>query len=160
MNVASINSWMEGVKQELIASYNQLGLRASGNWANDLEPLVSVSESHVNAKMLGSAYTGVMITGRKPNVNQNKESLRKFVGWAGSTFLKDWVRNKGLKISPFAVAYKIAREGVKVPTQYNDGNLLSSVLTDEKLKELTTLVGDSVLVEFKSEFVKILKHGN
>ena len=155
-----INRWMDAIKQQLIASYNQRGLRASGNWERELESQVSITESSVSAKMLGSAYTGVMVTGRKPNANQSKEQLRKFVGWAGSTFLAEWVRNKGLKLNPFAVAYKIAREGVNVPNTYNDGKLIEAVLTDERIRQLNRMVGNQLIVDFKSDFVKIFKDGN
>lgn len=155
-----VNTWMEGIKSELINSYKQRGLRASGQWERDLEPVTTRTATNVNTKMLGSASTGVMITGRKPNTNQNKDALRKFVGWAGSTFLAEWVRNKGVKISPFAVAYKIARQGVTVPNSYNDGNLLSSVVTEQRIRELSKTVGEDLLANFKSDFIKIMKNGN
>jgi len=68
--------------------------------------------------------------GRKPNRKQDGLSIRKWVGWAGSTFLKDWVEAKGISISPYAVAYSIARKGNSL---YPNGSTLISDLINETL---------------------------
>ena len=74
--------------------------------------------------------------------------------WAGSTFLKKWVADKGLDISPFAVAYKIAREGIRVPNQHNDGALISSVINDNSIERLLSDMGIYVITDIKTEIQK------
>lgn len=150
-----ISEWVEGVKLDLIASYDSRKLRASGRWANELETNVSVTESNAKAYILGSEYTGIMITGRKPNTKP--QNIKAFVGWAGSTFIADWVKAKGLSLNPFAVAYNIATRGVTVPNQYNDGQLINSVITPERIDELGRTVGMTIIDRVKSDFIKTFK---
>ena len=104
--------------------------------------------------MLGAPYTGIMETGRKPNEKQDKGSIKAWVGWAGNTFIKDWVNRKGLSINPFAIAYKIAREGIKVPNHYNPGNLISDVITNERIEKLSNSISNIIVTNLKSDVIK------
>ena len=95
-----------------------------------------------------------MTQGRVKNSKQTPEQLRAFVGWAGSTFLADWVKNKGLSISPYAVAWKIARDGVKVPNRFNDGQLLEETFTAANIEKLNEKVGVILVESLKSKYIK------
>ena len=118
---------------------------------------VKVSQTNINVKILGAKYTGAMVNGRKPNTKQSKESIKAFVGWAGSTFLSDWVKQKGINANPYAIAYSIARNGVKVPNKYNDGKLLDNVFTEQKINDLIKTVGKFFSVQLSSEVINSLK---
>ena len=155
-----IKDWLNDVKKDLIVNYDRIGLRASGNWVNELEDRITETSKGYNATLLGARYTGVLETGRKPNTKQDKDSLRAWVGWAGSTILKDWVQRKGTSVNPFAAAYKIAREGIKVPNQYNTGGLVSDVITDSRIQKLTEGVSNVLIGEIKSDVIKQFKNGN
>lgn len=150
-----VDTWDKGVKSDLVANYNRLGLRASGKWEQELESQISVSETNINIKYLGAKYTEQLQLGRKPNINQDPSKLHAWVGWAGSTFLKDWVKDKGLSINPFAVAYKIAREGIKVPNAYNKGGLVSNVITKSKIQELVDKLGIFIINDIKSDIINV-----
>jgi hypothetical protein len=146
-----VNKFDVQTKADLIQNYIKLGLKASGNWSNELESIIKERSDGINIKYLGSQYTQQLITGRRPNKNQSKDSLRSFVGWAGKTFLADWVKQKGSKASPFAVAYKIAREGITVPNKYNPGTILSNVFNDERIEKLLKDISVGFINEIKSD---------
>lgn len=152
-----IQFWLTETKFMLIKEYDSRGHRASGNWANELEDKITTTNNGYNASILGTKYTGIMETGRKPNINQDKGSIKAWVGWAGNTFIKDWVNRKGLSINPFAIAYKIAREGIKVPNHYNPGNLISDVITNERIEKLSNSISNIIVTNLKSDVIKQFK---
>jgi len=153
----TIEEWSEERRLQLITNYNQLGLRASGNWALSLNPIIQKEVFKVRVKMQAAGYSQQMIVGRKSNANQDDEAIKKWVGWAGSTFLKQWVKDKGLSISPFAVAYSIARNGIKVPNQHNTGELMEGVITNETVGELIEIVGGRLLADLQTDIRGIVK---
>ena len=120
--------WLEEQKTGIIANYNAKGRKASGRF--ERETYVQMGTN--NGAIMSPRYAGVMLFGRRANTNQEPKAIKAFVGWAGSTFLKDWVQNKGLSISPFAVANKIARKGITEPTPPN--GLVTEVVNDEAIK--------------------------
>lgn len=150
-----IEDWINNVQVDLISNYNQMGLKASGKWANTLESKINETQIGYSAAILGQRYTGALVEGRRPNTNQ--ENIKAWIGWSGSTFIAEWVKNKGLTLNPYAVAGKIAKQGIKVPNQYNDGELLSKVVTKNRVEELGKELGKNVLNDFKSELIKELK---
>ena len=149
-----INKELDKLQEDLVKNYDKLGLRASGKWANELESFSNESGKGYHFGILGARYTGAIEGGRKPNRNQ--KDIRAFVGWAGSTFLKQWVKDKGLTISPFAVAWKIAREGVRVPNQYNKGGVLSDVLNAKTIEPFMEIIKFAHIEELRSDVKNIL----
>lgn len=153
----NISLWVNDVEKALVSEYISSGRKTSGNWAKQLTDEITVTETNINVKILGAQYTGAMVNGRKPNTKQSKESIKAFVGWAGSTFLSDWVKQKGINANPYAIAYSIARDGVKVPNRYNDGKLLDNVFTEQRINDLIKLVGRFFSVQSSSEVINSLK---
>ena len=145
-----LNEWAERTKQELIDKYNSMGLKASGAFEDGL----STETDESSTKIWTVPHTWFMVEGRGSNSSQDKDKVKKWVGWAGSTFLKKWVSDKGLDISPFAVAYKIARQGIRVPNENNDGTLISSVINDNSIERLLSDMGIFTIKEIKSEIIK------
>ena len=149
--------FLEGVKTDLAANYNRMGLRASGQWERELEVQVEQIPSGLRGRILGADYTWYLEHGRRRNANQGEDSLRAWVGWAGSTFLKEWVERKGIPASPFAIAWKIAREGVRVPNRYNTGGLVSNVITDDRINEFAANLNNWFIEDLKSDVLKTFK---
>ena len=145
-----LNEWAERKKQELIDKYKSMGLRASGAFEEGLTTDTTESRTQIWTV----PHTWQMVQGRNKNASQDKDSIKKWVGWAGSTFLKKWVADKGLDISPFAVAYKIAREGIRVPNQYNEGTLISSVINDNSISGLLDKMGIYIIKDIKTDIQK------
>mgnify|MGYP007023413048 FL=1 len=137
--------WLEEQKTGIIANYNAKGRRASGGF--ETKTYVQVEEN--KGAIMAPRYAGVMLFGRRPNFNQDQKAIRSWVGWAGSTFLKDWVQNKGLVISPFAAAYKIARKGVDEPTPPN--GLVTEVVNADAIKELGKRLAKDITVRFSNK---------
>ena len=150
--------WLSEAKARVIAQYNALGLKAFGKFEKELEDVVEVEPSGLRIALLGAQYTGALISGRDKNKDQSKEGLRKFVGYAGNTFLKQWVKDKGLSISPFAVAYKIARKGIMIPNTHNSGALLDTAATDSDLNSLGRELIGAKISDIRSEVANVLIH--
>lgn len=150
-----VEDWTRKIEAGLINNYNRLGLNASGDWGREVESVSKVSQTTINIKFLGAPYTGVLTEGRKPNKNQDPSVLHKWVGWAGSTILKDWVNQKGISANPFAVAYKIAREGIKVPNPNNPGTLISDVINEKTIQDLIDSLRIFVIDDIKSDVIKL-----
>lgn len=142
--------WLDKTKDDLIKNYDRLGLRASGNWAKQLETYIEKKGFSFIIGILGEQYTGAIEYGRRPNLKQDNESIRRFVGWAGSTFIEQWVKDKGLDLNPYAVAYKIANHGWKVPNPYNKGGLLSDVL-DKNVEDLKKQLYNAQIEDIKTQ---------
>lgn len=152
-----VNKWLKDVQDDLIKNYDKLGLRASGRWAKSLEPFQRREGGVIKLGILGEDYTDYIENGRGPNKNQTKEGLRAWVGWAGSTFLAQWVKDKQIDVNPFAVAWKIAREGWEVPNKHNAGGLVSDVVTRKRIAGLNRSLVFSLVRDFKSAIIKELK---
>lgn len=126
----------------LIPKFRELGMPASGEW-----------EQNVHARgneIWGRDYTEYLVLGRGPNQDQSPEALKRWVGWAGSTILKDWVQAKGLNINPYAVAYKIAREGTDYYPEGTD--LLEVLYSFEVTNYIAQEVGRFIVTHFQTEF--------
>jgi len=124
----NINELAQKIEIRAVQVYDRSKRKASGEWAESVRSEVD----GLTIRLFAAEYTGAFVNGRVANKDQSPEGLRGFVGWAGSTFLKDWVRNKGINISPYAIAWKIARDGIKVPNADNDGQFLNEIIEEIK----------------------------
>ena len=140
-----LRTWLEEQKTSIIANYNAKGRKASGRFERETYVQMDTNKGAIMAP----SYAGVMLFGRRANFNQDPKAIRSWVGWAGSTILKDWVQNKGLSISPYAVAYKIARKGIAEPTPPN--GLVTDVVDDEAIKELGKRLAKDIIVRFSNK---------
>ena len=100
---------LQGVIDEfLIPKFKELNMNASGKWIASLETERRAPNVGV---IRGIDYTYWLVNGRNANKDQSPEGLRAWAVWAGNTFIKDWVRAKGLSADPIAVAMSIAKKG-------------------------------------------------
>jgi hypothetical protein len=146
-----VSRWMSERKAVLLSNYEAKGLKASGAFGQG----VRIDSRGNEASMYAPIQVLMMIEGRKPNMNQDPKALKRFVGWAGSTFLKQWVQDRGLQVSPYAVAWSIARNGVQVPNSHNDGRLLTDTFTQESKEELFKSLTLTYVTELKSDIHKL-----
>ena len=140
-----LRTWLEEQKTGIIANYNAKGRRASGGFESKTYVQIDTNKGAIMAP----AYSGVMLFGRRANFDQDKKAIKNWVGWAGSTFLKDWVQNKGLSISPYAVANKIARNGIAEPTPPN--GLVTEVVNADAIRELGNRLAKDLIVRFSNK---------
>lgn len=92
----------------LIPKFMELKMEASGEFRKSIEVRYNGADS---GTIRGRFYAEFLAKGRNPNRDQSPEGIRRWAIWAGSTFIKEWVQDKGLSINPIAVAYSIARKG-------------------------------------------------
>ncbi|WP_445454098.1 hypothetical protein [Flavobacterium sp. 25HG05S-40] len=145
--------YLERLRLKLIAKYEELGLRASGKYAQELQADVQGDK----LIMFGAYHSQFMEHGREPG----KFPPRKVI--------EEWIDTKqGLpaifreKKSQFAflIARKIAKEGIKVPNQFNKGAVVSSVVDDflgNDIQEMLQELGPNILSRIQSDVVEILR---
>jgi len=109
----------------LIPRFHELKMRASGDWEQSL----AAERTGINQAVIkGQFYSEFLAKGRNQNRDQSPEAIRRWAVWAGSTFIKDWVQDKGIAANPIAIAYGIARKGTSWKRQ--GGSNLLEVLTE------------------------------
>lgn len=117
----------------LIRKYDELGLRASSEWAESLEVRI---DNSIAGTILGTEYTEQLVHGRESGTPPPIDPIQK------------WVQNKlgitgkrGRSIA-FAVANKIGKEGTEIFKK--GGTDLLEVLDEKSTMEIFT----AVIVEY------------
>lgn len=145
-----ITGEMNATKDLIAASYKAKGLKASGKFERDLEVVVEEQGDLIKAKILGSYHSWFMIHGRNPNKEQTSKAARGL-----GKILEQWVKDKGIDVNPYAAAWKIVREGIKVPGSYNDGRVIEDVTTDSWLNAISEKVNEVKVTELKDNIKRI-----
>ena len=144
---AIVQKWLEDRRVDWVTAIDRRGQKASGK--TQQRTYVFLTEKGGGIKT--PQHVGALLYGRSPNKNQSKEALEKWVGWAGSTFLDKWLKDKGFVGNPYAVAWGIARKGTEVPNKYNDGQLYNEVFTTDKFNELYSAIGSKAVLTIKEQ---------
>lgn len=142
---------MNDTSKRVAQSYKDKGLRASGAFEKSLRVEVSQSGGRVTGSLFGNNYIYWLQHGRGPN----KDQTRSMVGFLGRILTK-WVEQKGISVNPYAAAYKIVHEGIKVPNSFNPGGVISDVINDQwKSDIMKRFTGYSTQV--KSDVLKMFR---
>lgn len=105
-----IQKVMQGVIDNyLIPSFIESGHNASGKFIESLSADGYDNKGYIN----GNDYIYFIINGREPNKDQSPEALNHFMKWAGYYIFRDWVKDKGINGSPYAIAYSVGKNGYK-----------------------------------------------
>ena len=135
--------YLEALRLKLIAKYDELGLRASGKYADQLEGVTAPLKMIV----MGAVHSGVMETGRAPGkfppYNPQTGTFDEISEWIETKQGLPAIFKEKKKQFTFLIARKIATEGIKVPGTHNAGKVISEVVesflgedVDAMLKEL------------------------
>lgn len=114
------------LRDDIEASYIAKGLKASGNFAENLKLEMNGNNAKITAPRYVGAMEGGRAAGRCPPV----------------AIIRDWIiaKNKmGAKIpleAAYPIAKKIGEEGIKVPNKYNPGGVVSDVLNPARVLKL------------------------
>ena len=140
----------EEIRKDLITAYDQKGMRASGKFAESLE-VVQVNANRV--QLLGEDYAQQLETGRLAG---------KFPPIAP---IEQWIKDKGIaqriegqitvSSLAFLIARKIAREGWK-REGYGGVELISEVITNERMQKIIDNVGAEKAIEFSTQIVGLI----
>lgn len=132
--------------QALIDKYDQLGLRASGQWADELEIEINGTRGIIK----GMEYTEQLVDGRFPGtpppIRPIKSWVEKKLGLSGDEAVS----------AAYAVSRKIGKEGTEI---YKKGgtDLLEALNDPELFKVFTDKIGDYMRVQISSILLNQLK---
>lgn len=120
----------------------------------------SMTDSSAQITALDTIYFGEFGRGKTTKGSKPK----------GQGILKDiirqWIDVKGIQprestmskdTLAFLIARKINRDGIKVPNEYNAGQILSSVLNEKAVEELIREFGAVLIQEFESDILPLFK---
>lgn len=148
VNEALYKDWLEQTRVKLIAEYERLNFRASGRYANSLEPFIEGNK----LGMLGARHAEYMSRGRGPTSDGKKGRLYGVI--------KQWIQDKNItprdpKMTRNTLAWLIARkidmQGYSVSDRQG---VIDNVITDEWVNELfrrvSTLTAEVVVRDLQS----------
>lgn len=145
--------YLERLRFKLIKKYDELGLRASGEFEKELEPQVTNS----SMIMWGAGHSYYMEHGRGPGGFPPRKSIENWIETKRG--LPAIFREKKKQFA-FLIARKIAKEGIKVPNENNKGKLIEDVVNDflaDDIFEMLQELGDVFLSQIRADVVGILK---
>ena len=149
---AIVNAYMEQTRQDLIKSYQEKGLKASGRYAKGLTFEVSDDGKTIKAFMESEHHVQYMELGRKPNREKTAKQARSL-----GHILEQWVKDKGIDVNPYAAAWKIVREGIQVPNRYNPGDVVEDVVTNEWFDGLVAQLADHFIFAVTTEVERLFR---
>jgi len=121
-----VRSYMVQTTRDLVRSYNEKGLKASGKYEKGLTYHVEDDGKKIHAVIESEGHVWFMEKGRGPNKQQTAKQARSL-----GKILEQWVKDKGIDVNPYAAAWKIVREGIDVPNKNNPGKVVEDVVTNE-----------------------------
>ena len=149
MSSQVLSKQFELLKDDLIKAYDAKGMRASGKFAETLE----VKVKGLTAQLWGEDYSQQLETGRKSGRFPPIDAIEQ------------WIKDKGIanrvqgQISisslAFLIARKIANEGWK-RQEYGGVELISSVVTDERIQKIIDEVGAEQAMIYTTEIITMV----
>ncbi|RZJ75864.1 MAG: hypothetical protein EOO45_04260 [Flavobacterium sp.] len=141
----------EALKGELISKHDELGMRASGNWANSLQVVATGYKVQI---LQDGQYADHLEEGRRPGNQPPSEIIEK---WIKDKGIASRLEN-GMSVSSlaFIIARKIARQGWKREKSGGVG-LLSKVITPERIQLIIDKAGESLAGSISADLVTYLK---
>jgi len=147
-----LQEWLNQSEKDLIREYNDMGLRSSGNLEKSLQSKVTGTDTIAVGVMTGSSYIYQLEHGRRPGKQPPIQAIL------------DWINDKGIvadgiseRSLAFIIARKIGLEGIQVPNRYNNGGLITNTFTDERLKDLRTILTTVIAKDSINDIVKEIK---
>lgn len=144
------NKELEALRLDLIAKYNELGMKASGEWERQLEYVVEVTERNVKAVFIGLDYTEYLTKGRPKGGT--------YVDGAMRIAIRQWIDDKGItpydNISKDQLAFLIARKISEEGTEYfkqGGTDLIDGVITTKRIRDIVEAYSRSLLTDFEFE---------
>lgn len=148
---------MELLKGDLIAAYKAKGMRASGDFERSLDLVFSDNGNVMQAKLKGNSYAEQLEQGRGKTNSSQRGNVSLY-----DAILK-WISDKGItsELKPKSLAYLITR---KIHNQgwdrrqYGGVNLVSSVITSERIKLIVSNVAKYIIEDVTFSLVSDLKN--
>lgn len=148
-----VRKYAEIMVERLIKRYDELGLRASGEYDESLRIQIT-DESMI---IFGAAHAKFMEKGRAAGGMPPIPSILRWMDVKpGVSFPSDQKERRRIA---WAIATKIANQGIKVPNEHNKGKVISAVVEEmaplfsEMVREIQLLTSR----EISSEILGILR---
>ena len=145
-----IEDWINETTDLIAAKYNELGLRASGDFERNLSGEYKQDEKSVRIEIKGVDYTYYLVNGRNPGSFPPVDAIMKWIDEKPINFDETEISKNSLA---YLIGRKIATEGIKVPSERNDGNLLESI-SKQRVNKLTRDIGGELVEKITSEIIK------
>lgn len=153
MSSQILSKEFEALKADLIAAYDQKGMRASGKFAESLE----VRIDGLKAQLWGESYAQQLESGRRPDGSGTGPA------WSNPTEdIIQWIKDKGIanriqgEISISSLAFlilrKIRSKGWK-REQHGGVELISQVVTDARIQKIIDEVGAEQALIYTTEII-------
>lgn len=148
-----VTAYMVDATKELITKNKVMGLRASGKFERGLSVTVDdTGAGTLRAFIESEGHVIFMQQGRAANKDQSFQQVKN-LGW----YLKEWVKQKGIDVNPYAAAYKIVHEGIRVPNAFNQGGLVDSVINENWFQGLFDEIRDAMIEDIKIDTAQLFK---
>jgi hypothetical protein len=138
----------ELIKQDIIALYDEKGMRASGKFAESLE----VEASEYNVKLWGEDYAQQLETGRNSGGFPPLADIRKWIIDKG--VFAEALRTITLSSLAFLIARKIANSGWN-RERFGGVELISQIVTPERIQMIIDQVGAVEAFRVETEIIQM-----
>lgn len=137
--------------QEIIAKHDELGMRASGEFAKSIEQETTMQAGRYIGKVSGLDYAQYLVSGRPPSGKMPPvEAIKQWIEHKGIKPLKE---NTSVSSLAWAIAKKIAKDGTKY-FQHGGTDLIESVVTPQRIQTII----DKVRILEVNFFINTLKN--
>ena len=133
--------------EDLKAKHIELGMKASGDWLDSVEVVVT-DES---AKIIANDYTYYLVNGRKAGKFPPLDALRKWVVDKG--IVSRTAKQSKINSIAYLIARKIAQNGTKYHQQ-GGTELVDSVITPQRMQDIIDKIGAELTLTFVSKIEK------
>ncbi len=131
---------------DLIANYIKLGLKAFGEFEAGTKAVATELGLEISAPF----HARMMEQGRKAGKFPPPDEILRWVR-LGKIQRRSNISDESLA---YLIGRKISREGIKVPTKYNIGRVITSVLTDGRLDALEDEIFEETRANIQRELIK------
>jgi len=148
-----VQKYADIIVRKLIATYDEMGIRATGDYEKELES--EITDKYMIIR--GAFHSQFMESGRRPG---GRPPIPSIIRWIETKkgLPPSMLKNK--KGVAFAIANKIAKEGVSVPSKHNKGEVISKVINDFLQDDVYKMIDELGIIwrkRFSSDINNIFK---
>lgn len=141
----TIEEWVKETHDLIVEKYNSMGLRSSGNFERELEEIIEERKDGISITFMGAMHSLNLEKGRESGRFPPPDAIMKWIDEKPINFNESEISKKSLA---FLIGRKIAREGIAVPNERNDGRIFESI-SNERVKELASITGMGIVNNFE-----------
>lgn len=135
------------LREDLIIKYDELGMRASGEWANT----ATVEATSTRGIIFAKDYTEQLVNGRAPG------------NFPPISMIEKWIYDKRIPLVDITIsslAFLIARKIARVGTEHyinRPTDLVSAVITPARIQSIIDKVSEFHIDSFLSDITGVIK---